>query len=251
MALDFLAAALVAPITKHLVKLAFGEGLASEIGAGATDWWTAKLGDYGAGKAELSVKTIARRTLRELEPLFEHSQLSPHGKQNVAEALGRTLQEIEVARLVIAERFESKPLLTALEAGRPTAKDDLDPEAYGLYRQVRAGIAAAFRRVGSKLPSFHEHTAKATLDALDALALDIGGVLAGSRGRKPSCRNSRFRSQRQHKSRPRSQTRTSAAIAMPCAAMSQGSGCLASTSRRGHLTSCRWRSPTSPAAHAG
>src|SRR4051812_29032335 len=123
MGLVFLAAALLAPLTKHLVKLAFGEGIETEIGNEAVNWLTGRPGDYEeADKAEFSVRKIARQTLRELSPLFKQSPLSSDEQRNVADALGRTLKEVDVAERVIAVRFDPKALLTALETGRPAAR---------------------------------------------------------------------------------------------------------------------------------
>ena len=181
MPLEFLATVLAGPIIKHIAKLAFGEGLRSEIVGGSFDWLAGKIGKYPAGKAEFSVKMIAEQTVEEIKPFFESSKLTTDQQRNVADALGRTLDEVDIAKIVVDARFEPRLVFARLEASRPAAKDDLDEAPYGLYQQALSAIGAAFCRIGSKLPSFHEHSAKATLDALDQLAGQIGEVLAGIR----------------------------------------------------------------------
>ncbi len=158
MALEFLAAALAGPIIKHIAKLAFGEGLRSEITGASFDWFAGKISKYEAGKAELSVRAIAEQTVQELRPFFQRSRLTAEQQKSVADALGRTLDEVDVAEIVIDERFQARPVFTKLVKSsacsggraRPGALRTPPAGAVGYWRSVMSGRQQATEFPGAR-----------------------------------------------------------------------------------------------------
>ena len=187
---------------------------------------------------------IAEQTVQELQPLFERSKLTADQQRNVADALPRTLDEVDVARIVVGERFEPRPVFNNWKRVGPAAKDELDPAPYGLYRQALRGIGAAFCRVGSPRRA-STSTLPRPRSSLDRLAGQIGEVLAGIGRTEEGIQ--RIEQHLGDEAREKSQIadENERIYREALNATSLRFGCSGSTSRRARRTSCRSRSPIS------